>query len=123
MADVPRQEAAQGGPPKELANVAPDVGGSGQTRLIIQAIEPTITELRNEMRDLRKTASNDFKWIIGGFILVGGMMIAGYFKLDDRISHLEDRFITISNTTTKIDTQLQDLLARIPPTPTPAPRR
>lgn len=106
-------------PPKTLPNVPSDVGGSGQTRLIIQAIEPTITELKNEMRDVRKSASTDFRWIIGGFILIGGMMIAGYFRLDDRIARLEDKFLTLSNTTTKIDTKLEDLLERIPPISTP----
>lgn len=114
--------AQQPEPPRELPNVPPDVAGSGQTPLIIQAIEPTITELRNEMRDVRRSASNDFKWIIGGFILIGGMMIAGYFRLDDRISRLEDKFLTLSITATKIDTQLEDLLQRIPPVPTPARR-
>jgi hypothetical protein len=125
MADQPSRDAqrSQSEPPTELANVAPDLGGSGQTRLIIQAIEPTITELRNEMRDIRKSASTDFRWIIGGFIIVGGMLIAGYFRLDDRISKLEEKFSTITNQTTRIDTKLEDLLQRIPPIPTPPPRR
>jgi len=115
-------EPQESEPPKALPNVPPEVGGSGQTRLIIQAIEPTITELRNEMRDIRRSASSDFKWIIGGFIIIGGMMIAGYFRLDDRISKLEDKFLTLTTTTTRIDTKLEDLLQRIPPIQTPSRR-
>lgn len=110
-------------PPRELPNVPADVGGSGQTRLIIQAIEPTLSEIKGEMRDVRRAASGDFKWLIGGFILIGGMMIAGYFRLDDRISKIEEKFQTLSIMTTKIETRLEDLLQRIPPIQAPAPRR
>jgi hypothetical protein len=97
------------------------MGGSGQTRLIIQAIEPTITELRNEMRDVRRSASGDFKWILGGFVLIGGMMITGYFRLDDRISKVEEKFQALSISNTRIETKLEDLLQRIPPIHSPVP--
>src|SRR6185312_7169975 len=102
MAETTQRNNQEGAPPGEMAAVTPDVsGGSGQTRLVIQAIEPTITEIRNEMRDLRNSAQTDFRLVMAafgaGFLLLGGMLIAGYFRLDDRISKLEERVTTMSN--------------------------
>jgi hypothetical protein len=114
----------QASPPQELPNTTPpSLPASGQTRLLIQAIEPTISDIRGEMRGLRDSAKTDFKWLIGGFILIGGMVIAAYFRIDDRIAKLEDKFHILSISSAKIETKLDDLLQRIPPVVAPPVRR
>jgi hypothetical protein len=61
--------------------------------------------------------------VVTAFLILSGMLIFGYFKLDDRIVKLEDRVNGFSNTLVRIDTKLEDLLARIPPVQTPPPQR
>jgi hypothetical protein len=107
--------------PRQFPNVPPpDVAGSGQTRLLISAIEGALKDLKDDVKDIKSHRHSDFVFHISllgaGFILLAGMLIAGYFKLDDRISKIEDA-------STRIDTKLEDLLARIPPVQAPIPRR
>jgi hypothetical protein len=113
----PEQEA---GPPRQLPNVTPNVSGeSGQTRLLINAVEATLKELKDDVKDVKSHRHSDFVYTVSmfavGFMLLAGMLVYGYFRIDDKVTSL-------SNTLTRVETKLEDLLQRIPPIPTP-PRR
>lgn len=106
-------------PPQSLPIVTPiDFGVSGQTRLIIDAIRTDLSELRSEVRTVNDHQFADMLWHIGGLaaalVVLGGMMIAAYFKIEDRVQGL-------STSVTRVETKLEDLLQRIPPVPTAPP--
>ena len=75
-----------------------------------------------DVRNIRDHRFTDMMWHIGalaaGVILLGGMMIAAYFKIEDKIE-------VMSNASVRVETKLEDLLQRIPPVATPliAPAR
>ena len=102
-----------------MPNVAPtEMAGTGNTRLMIEAVKETVADLKADVKEIKNHRFTDFLWHIGvfaaGFLLLATMMIAGYFKIEDRMNE-------VSKTTTRIDTKLEDLLQRIPPTVAPLP--
>lgn len=104
-----------------MANVTPqDMTGAGQTRIIVDAVKESVAELKSDVKDIKSHRVSDLvlhvSTLAAGFILLAGMMIAAYFKLDDRIHD-------ISTALTRVETKLDDLLQRIPPIPTPVPRK
>ncbi|HVT56033.1 MAG TPA: hypothetical protein VHD34_08295, partial [Xanthobacteraceae bacterium] len=76
-------------------------------------------DIKQDIKDIRGYRLTDLLLVGGGiiasFVLLASMMIAGYFRLEDKIQ-------IISTAQTRIETKLEDLLARIPPMQTP-PRR
>jgi hypothetical protein len=112
--------------PSSLPNVnPPEVAGAGQTRLIIEAVKETVADLKVDVRTIRDHRFSDMMWHIaalaGAVILLGSMLVAAYFKIDDRIQNLsnetKNRFEAASNSSTRIETKLDDLVQRIAPTP------
>ena len=109
-------------PPREMANVAPfDVAGAGQTRLIVEAVKESVADLKADVKEIKGYRYGDlFKYlsaIAAAVVLLGGMLTAVYFRVEDKIHNL-------SNATTRMEAKLEDLLQRIPPTAsTPAPKR
>jgi len=108
-------------PPKDFANISPqDIAGAGQTRLIVEAVKESVAELRSDVKDIRSHRFSDLKWYIcslaAGVVLLGGMMIAAYFRLEDKISD-------ISTGLTRVETKLDDLAKRFQPALTPAPKK
>ena len=106
--------------PRQFASVPPpELAGAGQTRLLIKAIEDAVKDLKDDVKEIKSHRHSDFVYHIsifgGGFLILAAMFIAGYLKLDERLT-------TVTNTSIRIDTKLEDLLQRIPPTPTPALR-
>jgi hypothetical protein len=104
-----------------MANVAPfDVAGAGQTRLIVEAVKESVADLKSDVKEIKNYRYGDlFKYlgaIAAAVVLLGGMMIAVYFRVEDQIQRL-------STATTRIESKLEDLIQRIPPVPTPAPRK
>ncbi len=101
-------------PPRQFPNVPPpDMSvAAAQTRLIakevVQAVEFSVHDL------------TDFMWhlaaLIAALVIIGTGMVSAYFRLEDKIAAL-------STASTRIETKLDDLLARIPPVQPPAPRR
>jgi hypothetical protein len=113
--------AQDGDVPRQFPNVPPqEIASAGQTRLLIKAVEDAVKDLKDDVRDIKSHRHSDFVFHItifaAGFVILAGMLITGYFKLDERISKLTDA-------STRVDTKLEDLLARIPPVQTPVPRR
>lgn len=109
------------GPPRNMANVTPqDMVGAGQTRLIVEAVKESVAELKSDVKDIKSHRFSDLKWYIcslaAGIVLLGGMMIAAYFRLEDKISD-------ISTGLTRVETKLDDLTKRLPPILTPAPKK
>lgn len=109
--------------PQQFANVPtpPDISaGAGHLRLVVQ-------ELKDDIRDIKSHRHSDFivyvSMLAGGFLILAGMLIFGYFKLDDRISRSDDKINALATTSVRIDTKLEDLLQRIPPVSTPLPKR
>jgi hypothetical protein len=95
---------------------------AGQTRLIVEAVKETVAELKTDVRAIKDHRFTDMLWHIAALaaavVLLGGMMVAAYFKFEDRLQLL-------STSSTRVETKLDDLLQRIPPTPTliPAPKK
>jgi hypothetical protein len=109
----------EAGPPIDTANVTPLDAGTAQTRQIVEAVKASVSELKQDVRDIKNYRYTDLLLHVGAFaggiVLVVGMMVAAYFKLDDKIS-------SVSTSNTRIETKLEDLLARIPPIAAP-PRK
>jgi hypothetical protein len=108
-------------PPREMANVAPfDMAGAGQTRLIVEAVKESVADLKLDVKEIKNYRHGDlFKYlsaIAAAVVLLGGMMTAVYFKVEDKIHEL-------STSTTRIETKLEDLLQRIPAVVAPASRK
>jgi hypothetical protein len=106
-------------PPQSLPSVNPsDVAGAGQTRLIVEAVKETVSELKSDVRAIREHRFTDMLWHIGALaatlVILGGMMVATYFKVENRLQEL-------STSATRTETKLDDLLQRIPPVSTPPP--
>ena len=98
-----------------VANVAPDF--AGQTRILINAIEGTVADLKADVREIRNHRVTDLLWHIGvfagGFLIFASAMIFAYFKIEEKTSAL----------TTRVETKLDDLVARLPPVVAPIPRK
>ena len=111
---MPNAQELEAKPPsaEQIANVIPDVGGAAQTRLLINAIDVSTRELKGDVRDIKLHRHSDFVYMISvfaaGFLLLAGMLIAGYLLLDERIEKH-----TISSV--RVETKLEDLLQRVPP--------
>lgn len=109
-------------PPKDMANVAPvDMGGvAGQTRIIVDAVKETVSELKADVKEIKNYRHSDFLWHLGlvgsAFFLLSGILATVYFKIEDKMHAL-------SIASTRVETKLEDLLRRIPPMPTPVPKR
>lgn len=107
--------------PSDVALTTPDISsGAGPLRLVIGQLDSAIGEIRSDIGNIKDHRHTDFKWLVTifglGFVALATMFIVGYMRLEDRLDPL-----SISNT--KIETKLDDLLARIPPAITPVPKR
>lgn len=110
-----------GVPPKEMANVVPlDASVVGQTRLIVDAVKESVCDLKVDVKDIKNHRHTDFVWNIGvlaaGFLLLSGAMITAYLRIDDKVSEL-------SKSQIRIETKLDDLIARIPPVQAPIQKK
>lgn len=102
----PRQEPEN---PQDLPNVTPDIfPQTSQIRFLLGSLE----QLQQDVRKLNSERLSNFLWYIGifcaGFVLLATMLIFGYLRLDDKVSSL-------TQTSIRVDTKLEDLLQRIPP--------
>jgi hypothetical protein len=109
MARAPKP-SGENGPPKEMPNVIPDVGGSGQTRILIDAVKETVAELKSDVKDIKEYRHTDFRWHItifgSGFLLLAGLALHLYSRLEDKIQ-------VLSTMSTRLETKV-DSLARAP---------
>jgi hypothetical protein len=104
-----------------MANVPPPEGPAfAQARIIVDAVKESVAELKSDVKEIKGHRHTDFVWIIGvlaaGFLVLLGAMATAYLRLDDKVSEL-------SKSQTRIETRLEDLIARIPPTQTPVPKK
>lgn len=97
-------------PPTDLA------ASTVHTRQLVRALEENLKELKEDVKVIKGHSHTDFRWIItvfgAGFLILAGMTVTGYFRLDDKIG-------TLVNETIRVDTKLEDLLQRIPIIQTP----
>jgi pheromone shutdown protein TraB len=104
--------------PSQVATVVPT--GAGHTQAIVKSLEGSIADIKIDVRELKNSRHSDFVYMItvfgAGFLILAGLLGTVYFKLDDRIDRLSQIII-------RADTRLEDLLQRIPPVTTPAPKR
>lgn len=113
--------AQESEPPKAMANVTPmDAGVTPVTRVLIDAVKESVSDLKSDVKEIKAQRFPDLLWHIAGLVglgvILGGMMLTVYFKLEDKISAL-------STSSAKIETKLEDLIARIPPVQAPVPKR
>lgn len=108
-------------PPKELANVPPNVSAeTRQTRLIVKAVEDTVSDIKGDIKDIKSYRHSDFVYIISifgiGFMTLAAMIVVAYLRIDDKLT-------AINNNAIRTETKLDDLLRRVPPSPFQIPRR
>ena len=93
--------------------------GIAQTRVIVRAVQESLSDVKTDLREITKKEHDHFLLLLkifgAAFVLLSGMLIFGYFRLEDRVVSLDASSI-------RIDTKLEDLLQRIPPIPTPLKR-
>jgi hypothetical protein len=97
----------ESGPPPSVANVTPDQTSGGQTRLLYETFKETLSDLKTDVREIRGHRVPDLvlvcSAIVGTFVLLGGMLIFGYFRLEAKIEDL-------STTLTRVETKLDDAI-------------
>jgi hypothetical protein len=106
--------------PEELPEEPTDLSPSAaQTRLLVRAVQDSLVDVKTDIREIKSGEHAHFLLLLkifgAAFVLLSGMLIFGYFRLEDRVSALDSSSI-------RIDTKLEDLLLRIPPIPTPPKR-
>jgi hypothetical protein len=99
---------------EELAIPTPISEEAAYARVRVKALEDSIAEIKGDIKDIRSHRFTDFLWHLGALLAFGAAVSSLYFRIDDKISAL-------SIISTKIDTKLESLLARIPLVPTPLP--
>ena len=119
---------AEGGPP-------PLSPAAAQTGVLVRALQDglrdSVSDLRREISELKAHAHTDYNHLLyifgAGFIAIAVLFGWGYSRLEDRFfnvsTKIDDRLGSLEKAVIKVDTKLGDLLERIPPIPTPAPRR
>jgi len=125
---------------ENMALTTPMTGDAAYARVRVQAVEDSVGEIKSDIRDIKDHRHPDFVHLLqifgGGFVLLASMLIGAYFiidskfdkvgvkfdKVDEKFEKLNDRIDKLSTTSTRVDVKLEDLLARIPPVPTPSKR-
>jgi hypothetical protein len=94
--------------------------------------------LRKDIREVRSHHRTEFIILLtafaAAFLILAGMSIGAYrwaredttadiTGVNGRLDKIESRQAPMNDTLIRVDTKLEDLLARIPPTPTPPPHR
>jgi hypothetical protein len=113
--------------PQSFANVPPDLSANaGQARLVVN-LEDSIGEIKTDIKEIKSHRHSDFVWLVtvfaAGFLLLAGLFGFGYFRVDDKFERLTDKLDKLTASSIRADTKLEDLLQRIPPAVTPAPKR
>lgn len=101
-------------PPEGLPPAAPrDLHPTSDIRLVMIQVAK-LEERVNGLIEDNKGHKADFRWtwtgLVAGFLLLAGMFIYGYNRLDDRI-------IDISKAVATMSAKLDDLIQRTPPPP------
>jgi hypothetical protein len=100
--------------------VPPEIPTGGAANVLVR-------EFKDDIREIKRDQKIDFRIVIGmfatGFVIIAGMLVFGYFRVDDRVIKLEDRVNGLNTTLVRIETKLEDLLARMPPAQTAPPHR
>jgi hypothetical protein len=132
VAKLPHEAEATTPTQEEMAVTTPISGEAAFARHRIKAVEDGIAEIKSDIKNISDKRHSDFVHLIqafgGGIVLLVTMMIGAYFiidgkleKVDGKFDKLNERLDQLSITATRADVKLEDLLARIPPIPTPAP--
>jgi hypothetical protein len=108
---------------------------SGQTRQLVQALETALrdsmAELHKEVAEIKTRSHTDYHRLLYIFGAGVAALIAvfgwGFARLDDRLiaigDRLSDRVAEVATSQARTDQKLDDLIARIPPVPSPPPHR
>lgn len=111
--------------PSQVAAVLPT--GAGHTQAIVRSLEGSISEIKEDVRDIKTNRHSDFVYLItvfaGGFLLLAGLFGFGFFRMDDKFDKLSEKLDNLTTINIRSETKLEDLLQRIPPTPTAVPKR
>lgn len=115
--------------PSQVATVLPT--GAGHTQAIVKSLEGDISEIKTSINAIRDNRHTDFVYFISifaaGFLIMAGLFGFGFFRLDDKFEKLadklNDKIEKLSTAGIRSETKLEDLLQRIPPAITPAPKR
>jgi hypothetical protein len=110
----PQEETVQ---PRETANVMPLDGHSDRSRHFVDSV----------LVQVNKDRISDNRWYLGvfgiGFLTLAGLFISGYLLISTKFDKVVDEIKPIDRTVIRLEQKLDDLIARIPPVQTPAPRK
>jgi outer membrane murein-binding lipoprotein Lpp len=101
----------ENGPPTSVANITPPTG-EGQARTAFEAFKDTLSEIRKDVRELRLG-------LVVGFLILGGMLIAGYWRLEAKIDDLATSQTRLETSLVRVETKLDDALQRNASPPPP----
>ena len=98
----------ENGPPTSVANITPPTG-EGQARTAFETFKDTLSEIKTDVRELRKGLVVGFlilaAALVAGFLILAGMLVDGYLKLEAKIDGL-------STPLTRVETKLDDAIQR-----------
>lgn len=115
--------------PKELRRelnhvVAGDGGGyDGGMEARIAKVEASVEDIQRrtglveqDIRGLRSDMSKDFRltwgFAVAGFVAIGGMMVAGYFRIDERMVRAEASGVRLETEIGAINKRMDSLEAK-----------
>lgn len=114
--DTVQQDAA---PPGDTSTTTPISGEAAAARLRIKAVEDSVAEIKDDIREIKNHRHIDFVHLIqifgSGFVILAGMLIAAYFIVDAKFEKLGNRVDALSVTVNRADAKLEELLGRISP--------
>jgi hypothetical protein len=120
--------------PREGPAPPTPIPGMEQAHQAALLLQPSLDELRKDIREIRGHGRTEFWFMltgfVGGFIILAGMVIGAYrwisddlvrttTRLEIRLDKQADQLQTINSTLSRVDQKLQDLTKP----PTPLPRR
>ena len=126
---------ASGQPPDDSGQPPSVSTNAAQTGTLVRAVQDALREstadFRRDISEIRGHSRGDFYrllYIFGaGFVALAIVFGWGYSRLEDRFTavstKIEDKVDSLEKALIKVDTKLDDLLARIPPAVTPAPQK
>ncbi len=131
MSKPPRIEPERETTPKQFPETVPQsypesvqVGWLTESMMQMQSsvgeLKARVEQLRSNEAEHQRDVKSDFKWtwtgLAGATVLLVSALIYGYFRL-------EDRQVSMDTTLTRIETRLDDLLQRVPPSPLISPNQ
>lgn len=98
---------------------------SAQTRQLIEHLEASLKDVKDDVKEIRKATQSDFRMVIGfigaGVVALATMLFAGYFRLDDGVNNVEEQVRSVVESNIRMEGRIERVLDRLPPLTPPQP--